>query len=73
MRTFKVVTLTLDDRGHMNILPGDGLTPADGLQLCQAARDWFQEQAIRAEVERRQVYAEPQEVIKSDSSECDPD
>ena len=71
MRTFRVVTLTLDDRGQMNILPGDGLTPADGLQLCQAARDWFQEQAIRAEVERRQALEA--EEVDGDSGERDPD
>jgi hypothetical protein len=49
----RTVTLVLGEQGQVQIIVGGELTPAEGVTACRAAADWFQEQAVQAEVKRR--------------------
>lgn len=47
------ITLVISEEGHLSIIMGGEIAPARGAQICLAAANWFQEQAIEAEVQRR--------------------
>jgi hypothetical protein len=53
MMTQRTITLVLGEGGQIQIIVGGELSPAEGVIACRAAADWFQGQAVEAEVARR--------------------
>ena len=50
-----------EKKGNYSVILGGDVDPREGVVACAAAADWFREQAIEAEVERRLAAAETSE------------
>jgi len=57
----KTITLAIGENGELNIILGGEIPSAQGVMVCRAAADWFQQQAIEAEVQRRLEAARQEE------------
>ena len=47
-----IISIQINE-GRVQFIPSDGVTPAIGLQACEAVADAFRELLVQAEVEQR--------------------
>ena len=55
-----IISIQINE-GRVQFIPSDGVTPAMGIQACEAVATAFRELLVQAEVERRIAAAQEQE------------